>query len=545
MCCCLRGHCRPTPLFVLLLLTVALGGTLLLPPPPCRAAEARQESPGFHIRSYDISGNTIFGDDVLLPLLKKYTGPAKTADDVEAARSAVEKYYHAKGYPTVLVNIPEQNASLGEIRLEVIESTIRRVRVIGNRYYTMKKILKLVPSLRPGTVLYLPQLQADLARLNRHPDLKVAPTLSPGKEPGTIDVELKVVDKLPLHGSLELNNRSTHTTTDLRLNALIKYDNLWQRDHSATIQYQTAPEDTSEVQALAGSYVMAPFWSEDQILAIYGIYSDSESAFGEGFHTTGKGYIVGLRDVIPLGASSRYYHNATVGLDYKDFKERLGFADPSQEDLLTPVSYVALAASYGAVEMDPAGATEINLGINLLLRKVVTDRRDFEDKRYKSRANYVYVDLDLKRTQHLGAGWDLVLDAQGQAADQPLVSNEQFYVGGMNSVNGYMESEAGGDDAVRGRLELVTPDLWGAFSRWKQLDLRLHGYYDYAHVWSLDPLPGEQGDTDLRGTGAALTGSLGDLPGLEWAVQWGMALSATDNTAANAQLVYFTVKGNF
>lgn len=517
---------------------------LLMFAAPGRADTGREEVLTFEIKSFDISGNTIFSSEKLQPLLKPYTGSTKTAEDVEAARKAVEKHYQQQGYPTVLVNIPEQRVASGMIRLEVIESTIRRVRVTGNRYYTMEKILTMAPSLAPGTVLFLPRLQADLIRLNRYPDLKVAPTLSPGKEPGTIDVELKVVDKLPFHGSLELNNRNTHTTKDLRLNAFLKYDNLWQRDHSATLQFQTSPEDTSEVQAYAGSYVMEPLWSNDQVLAVYGVYSNSDSAFGEGFRTTGKGFIVGFRDVLPLGGGgSHYYHSFTFGLDYKEFKERLGFDDPAQEDLTTPIRYIPLSLSYGGGQMDGTGTTEFSLGLNLLLRGWVTQLDDFEDKRYESRANYVCAAVDVKRTQHLGAGWDAVVEVEGQLADQPLVSNEQFFAGGMYSVSGYKESEVGGDNAVRGRLELATPDLWDAVSSWKLLDLRLHGYYDYALLWRYSPLPGERGDTELQGVGAGLTGAVGRY--FDWAVQWGMALAPTDNTQVNDQLVYFIAKGKF
>jgi hemolysin activation/secretion protein len=520
---------------------------LLAAVPPLSQADQAQEL-GFEIKSYDIGGNTIFSDEVLLPLLLEFTGPQRTAADVEAARLRIEKHYHQKGYPTVLVNIPEQSVGTGEIRLEVIESKIRRVRVTGNRYYTMEKILTMTPSLQPGTVLYLPSVQADLARLNRHPDLKVAPMLSPGKEIGTIDVELKVKDKLPLHGSLELNNRNTHTTTDLRLNALVKYDNLWQRDHSATIQFQTSPEDTDEVKAYAGSYIMEPFWSDEQILAIYGVYSDSDSAFGEGFRTTGRGFILGLRDVIPLGSTSpKFYHNLTLGLDYKDFDERVGFDDEEQEDITSPITYVPLSLGYGAALHDSGGATEFNLGFNLLLRGVVNDRQEFEDKRYHSRANYLYLTLDLKRTQRLWAGWEAVAQLEGQISDQPLVSNEQYYAGGMTSVSGYKESEVGGDNAARGRLEVVTPDvaegLGGDAKRWKFLVPRLHGYFDYAHVYSKDPLPSEQGDTELRGVGAGLTGNVKQY--MEWALQWGLALAPTATTEADDQLVYFTVKGKF
>ena len=193
------------------------------------------------IYSFDIKGNTLLNPEMLPQALEEFTGDNKSAEDVELARDALEKIYHETGFPTVLVNIPEQTVEDGRVHLEVIESRIKRVLVTGNKYYTMERIKSELPSVQPGKVLYLPKVREDLARLNSSPDLKVGMILIPGRELGLINVELKVEDHLPLHGSLELNNRSSHSTTDLRLNGAIHFDNLWQKSHSLNAQFQVSP----------------------------------------------------------------------------------------------------------------------------------------------------------------------------------------------------------------------------------------------------------------------------------------------------------------
>ena len=79
-----------------------------------------------------------------------------------------------------------------------------------------------------------------------------------GKTPETVDISLKVKDSLPLHGSLEINNRATHDTTELRLSGALRYDNLWQRDHSVSFQFQLSPQDPDEVRVFSASYTRAP-----------------------------------------------------------------------------------------------------------------------------------------------------------------------------------------------------------------------------------------------------------------------------------------------
>ncbi len=58
----------------------------------------------------------------------------------------------------------------------------------------------------------------EIVSLNQMADRRVTPTLKPGVESGTMDVDLNVKDTFPLHGSLESNNRYSANTTPLRLN---------------------------------------------------------------------------------------------------------------------------------------------------------------------------------------------------------------------------------------------------------------------------------------------------------------------------------------
>jgi hemolysin activation/secretion protein len=504
------------------------------------AAEIEEEEIlTFKIASYDIFGNTILTPATIQRILKHFTGPDKTVADVENARDALERYYHEQGYPTVLVNIPEQTVETGTVRLEVIESKIRRVRITGNRYFTMKSIRKKLPSFRKGEILYLPKIQEELTQINRNPDLKVAPVLMPGKELGTIDVELKVKDKLPLHGSLELNNRNTHGTTDLRLNTQISYDNLWQKEHSISFQFQTAPEDTDEVKAFAGSYVLPTPWNANHVLALYGLLTDSETAFGAGFTTVGKGQVYGLRYVMPLPPLGDYAHNLSIGLDYKDFDEESKIV----EELKTPITYMPLSFAYNSSIRHHGGLTQFSSGLNMVFRDLVTDRDEFEDKRYGSRANYIFLTLGIERYQDLPKGFQLFLKCDGQISDQPLPSNEQYFAGGLQSVRGYKEVELAGDNAFHHTAELTYPEFTKLLGLPAWCGLSPNIFFDYADLHIKDTLPGEDQPDTIAGTGAGIRGYISRF--FEYELSWGHALKDTERTNAGDSLFYFVTKGQF
>ncbi len=350
----------------------------------------------------------------------------------------------------------------------------------------------------------MPDVQKDLERLNRGQDLKASPVLSPGKELGLTDVDVKVEDKLPLHGNLELNNNSTPGTEDLRLNAMIRYDNLWQRDHSISAQIQTSPQDTSQVKLYAGSYTLPAPWMKDHQIAIYGIKSDSNTtASGQGFLVTGKGSIVGTRYVIPLAPYGAYAHNITIGLDYKDFQETTG----PKGTIQTPIKYLPLSFSYSSSLPDSWGSTRFSSAVNMAFRGLVTDQSQFEVKRFGAEGDYIYMTAGVERQQKLPAGMGLFLKLDGQIADQPLISNEQYIAGGVTNVRGYKLAAALGDDAVHGTAELSGPDV-GSLLGWAKLQCTPYIFYDYAWLKVIQPLPLQTESTSLQGMGVGLRGSV-------------------------------------
>ncbi|HID30208.1 MAG TPA: ShlB/FhaC/HecB family hemolysin secretion/activation protein [Desulfobacterales bacterium] len=520
--------------FILGVVAVEMAGVNAYGQPP-------DEVVTFEIAGFVVEGNTLLPMDDIEKVLLPYTGPQKTAEDVERARNALENIYHEAGFPTVLVNIPEQTVEEGVVELGVIESQIRKVRVVGNRYFTKESILGDLPSFRPGEILYIPKVEEELNKVNRNTDLEIFPLLSPGKELGTIDVELKVKDHLPVHGSLELNNRSTWDTTDLRLNAMVSYDNLWQREHSISAQYQTSPEDTEEVQAVAGSYVLPTPWNDEHILVLYGIWSDSDTAFGTGFQVIGKGKIFGTRYVLPLPPNESYAHNLTVGLDYKDFDEDLSFE--TEEALATPITYLPLSFSYSGSVPDGWGLSQFSAGLNMAFRGLVTDSREFEDKRYGARGNYLYATVGVERIQTIPAGMSLLVGVDGQVASQPLISNEQYTAGGIDSVRGYKENEEIGDDAIHGTAELSAPNLLGYLGLNDAFNLTPYVFYDAAALRIKEALPDQDDSTTIQGTGGGIRGFLFRF--LEYEVDWAMALRDTDRTEAGDTRVHFKVKFQF
>lgn len=457
-------------------------------------AEPAQEENHFDVLEYRVTGNTVLPSAAIEEAVYPWMGKDKVISDVEKARENLEKAYHKAGYLTVLVDIPEQDVNQGIVRLNVTEGKVERLRVKGSRYYSLGFIKAQAPSLAEGQVPYFPQVQKDLASLNRTADRRVTPVMKAGKTFGTVDVDLKVEDSLPLHGSLELNNQYSNNTERWRLAGMMRYDNLWQRDHSLTLQFQTAPQNTSQVKVLSASY-LDRFEDSDTMLAFYGVKSDSNVASVGGIDVLGNGTILGARLVLPLPALKDFSHSLSVGADYKDFKENILFGADTTN---TPISYLPLAVQYNATAQYGQNVTQFGLGLNFGLRGVVGNDNEFNAKRAGAKSNFLVVKPELQRTQNLPRDLQLWGKLDGQIASGPLISNEQYLAGGANSVRGYLEAEVAGDNALHASLELRSPALQRG--EWLQ-ELRFLGFYDIATLRVVDATATELEQHTIAGIG--------------------------------------------
>jgi len=497
---------------------------------------AKQAGP-FDVWEYDVEGNTLLKNQEVERAVYPFLGPKRGLPAVQQARKALQAVYRKHGYPTVLVSIPQQEVKQGLVRLNVTEGRVSRVRVTGSRYHLPSNIKKEVPSLATGEVPYLPAVQKQLGELNKEsPDRVVTPVLRPGRTPGTLEVELKVKDQLPLHGSLELNGRNSVDTTRSRLNGSLRYNNLWQKEHMLALQYQTSPQNTSEVQVFSGTYAL-PLGKGGDRLALYAIRSNSNVSTLGDTSVIGKGTILGMRWVRPLPGSDHAFHTLSLGIDYKHFNDSVV---QGADQFSTPISYWPLSARYDTTLRNGADLTQMGIGATFALRSLGSRQSEFSDKRSNSQSNFFYLRGDVHTTHQLPHGWQLQARLAGQLANSPLISNEEISAGGADSVRGYYESQALGDDGVSGSVEVYTPKL--VTRDWLQ-GVRALAFYDAATLRVQQPLAGQIARYKLAGAGLGLRFQA--WKHMNGALDWAWALKDVGTVKSGDQRVHFSMSYDF
>ena len=76
-------------------------------------------------------GNTVLEARDIEKAVYPYLGPDRTLSDIEAAREALQTIYQERGYQSVYVDLPEQQVADGIVFLQVSETKVGRVRVVG------------------------------------------------------------------------------------------------------------------------------------------------------------------------------------------------------------------------------------------------------------------------------------------------------------------------------------------------------------------------------------------------------------------------------
>jgi hemolysin activation/secretion protein len=524
-----------------------------------------EEDVYFTVVKFQVEGNSLLEEETIQEILRPFKGFAQQVKDMEQARLALEKSYHEAGYPTVLVVLPQQKIENGIIRLEVVESRVNTLTVSGNRFFSTDHVLSKMPSVRVGAILHEPTLRKELSGVNAHPDRNVTPILKPGEETGTVNLELKVDDRLPLHASVTGDNRGALNTPKNRIVAEVQYTNLWDLDHIVTFQTVQTPEELGEVQVYGMTYV-APLGDPRRLFSIYGSISDTSSSLagtslpvggGGAVGIGGNSKIAGLRYSFPLDTDDGIKHLFSAGLDYirlgkssADFGGVLGTAVVS-----SPVEYLPLSLGYTGILGHHSGVSALNVGLKGYVAGVLPDGKkedfagdpndpDTPGNRVGSTGTFGIIHGSLDRTQFLPSDFLLTAHIDGQWANEPLIAVEQLFSGGMDTVRGYLQNEALGDMGFRTRLELMTPTYSLNFDRpvnsWLKADLRFLTFFDTAFLWVRRPQPGQREEFQLNGAGIGLRANITEY--LDLQVDHGWALRDGAISESGDSFTHFVVK---
>ena len=499
----------------------------------------------FNIWEFVVKGNTVLPQVEIEKAVYPFLGEGRTVDDVFAAEAALNRLYRQAGFVTVQVFTPEQSVDDGVVMLEVLEAKVGLSRVEGARFYDVERVRDAVPALESGEVPEARAFQEQVAALNsRSPDRRVTAELAPGIREGTVDAKLIVEDKLPLHGNFELNDRFSRDTKRLRSVTNLSYGNLWQREHTIGMSLLNTPQELDQTRVISLNYA-APLTQSDTLFGYFVDSSSNVAAFNDtgSVGIIGTGNVYGLRWIHLMPPAGEVFNSLTFGVDYKDFEDTV--AAEADGGIVTPISYFKGIASYSALMITGNPEVRFSVDANVGFRTGKSIEDEFLDKRFRANANFAFLTSRLSGLYRFDPMHAVSLRLDGQLTEDALISNEQFSLGGVDSVRGYLASQVLTDYGFSGSLEYrLTPNL-NAYL--KDLDWiggpQAIAFVDGAMGSSYDPLPGVNPKVRLASGGFGFVSSA--RRGLDTAVYLAWPFIANQEISAGDSRIHFRVGMKF
>ena len=463
----------------------------------------------------------------------KYLGsPVKMRDLLEICRQ-VTAYFQDKNQPVVTAMIPEQEVRGGVVQILVVRVKLGKVKVQGNRYFKTENIQNTV-RIREGEDIDVGTLTDDVNWLNSNPFRSVTPSLAPSDKPGQTDVVLEVKDRFPFRPFVAYDNFGIQSLGYDRYSTGFTFMDVWTGlDQQVNYQYLTSGGFNNLI-ANSGAYSLALPWQHN--LAIFGSYSKSNPSEVGPFDQSGYYWQASGRYTIPLPTLSLiegldYRHQIYGGYDFKAANSDIFFSGQN------------LASTTGGL-VGLYQISQFSLGHSLTMSDILgttgfetvmygspggmssnNDNTSFQNINAGAKAQYVYGKFSLNRLFRLPGDAAVVLSGQIQQTSQDLMPSESFGIGGYDTVRGYDQRAANGDNGYLGNAEVRTPPVsfWQICGADEALDrLVLLGFFDWGQTMQYSSNSTTSQNFTLASAGPGLRYTIG--PYFSLRLDWGFQL---------------------
>jgi hemolysin activation/secretion protein len=474
------------------------------------------------------------------------TQPAQgfSINQLQEVAKKVATYYDEHGYILAQAFIPAQKVADGVVVVQVLEGKLAKVRVEGNKKYPASTLERPFKSLI-GAPVDKDSIESALLTLTNYPGITAFGVLGAGTDVGTTDLTLRVQSEERFRIETVLDNYGTQFAGQDRVQLTLTInDPLHMADRlKLTGLYATGSSSGASHGAYGGVDYEIPVFSPSDSLHVVHLTNQYDVGAAAAAVTTSKSS--GKTRVDELG----YRHDfdrtrlgsASIGIAF-NVKSATFDSPPSvvYDDKLTTAR---IDAQWERVDTRFRGVDTVLFsythGFNGLLGAL--DAYDpaaaatSHSSRLGASGEFNKFNLQMQRLQRLTQYTSLVLRVDGQYTHDPLVSLEQFSLGGPDSVRAYSVSETLAEKGGVASLEFVV-GAPGFASRpapgsrtWGDI-LQFSLFVDYANGELNAPLVASQNSSvALSGAGGAIQFSL---PGRVFA-RVDVSTHLTDRTPTN------------
>ena len=439
------------------------------------------------VKQFQLSGNSLFADDVLLAVVRDYIDTPITLEQLYQAADEMQRFYRQQGYPLASVYVPAQKVSSGTVRLEIIEGRIAGIQIEGELdSYDASFLLRHFGTDSLGEVISQAMLEEQILLLNELPGITAKAVIVPGAEYGTSDIVIQVEEDRSTV-VLRANNYGRESLGEARVEAGWLYANLFAQGDQLNLSAIVAED--SRMNFLRADY--------DALLNSHGTrVGGSFSAFEYDVDT--DAIDLSFDELDGDGTNLRFFINHPLIRKQRnklDFTVALRFNETSEEVALAFTSDTEVELLDLSLHWQPAHR---NGSFSSLFATFTSNFEDNPDG-LKDDAVKAKISMDYNFIMPFAGTWFWQLGANLVYSDEPLPDIERYRLGGPRNVRAYPATEIAGDRGGRGSV-----DLGKRFSLSAKISMIARLFVDAGQVERIIPFAGEDSTETLSGYGAGL-----------------------------------------
>jgi hemolysin activation/secretion protein len=459
-------------------------------------APAGAENIKFDFGGFNFDGLSTYTKDELYALYESVMGEEVSLADIYAIANSMTLKYREDGYVLTQVVIPPQTIDNGIVELQVVEGFIDNVIIQGGDLSSseLKLIQEYATKLSRGGALNIEDLERNLLLVNDLPGLSARSVISPSTTtPGAADI-LIIPERNLFEGLVGVNNHGSRFLGPIQLSGVGIVNSALGLNEKITAQIVAAPDAGLELAFGSLTYDQ-PLGPWGTVVSLSGSITDTDPGLSlRQFDVVGKSRSFSLRAKHPLIRSRNTNMFGRVAFDYRDVDSKNNIELTRKDKIRALRSGVQLdfldrlmGIAVNSIDL------EISRGINVL---GASEENDANMTRAAGDPQFTKGNLHVQRLQRLTSSFNLVLEGRAQLANKPLLSSEEFGLGGMGSVRGFDPSEVVGDDGIAGKIELQ----WNSPSR----ETQIFGFVDSGTVWNQDATNSDDKRNSLTSTGVGV-----------------------------------------
>ena len=448
------------------------------------------------LSQFDIAGNTIFSDNSLKHIIRGYIKEETSFADLLRAANEITNFYRDAGYLVARAYVPEQEIQDGVVEITILEGLVGNVNLNNNSATSNGLVGRYISKVKSGEVVSRDNVERAMLLLNDLPGVEASAAFKVGQSEGTTDLDVMLKPTKRITGSLDANNYGSDFTGQGRIGGSVYINSL------------LGMGDALGLRILASEDAGTIYGSVDYSLAVGGYgtrvgvkYSNLNSDVGDTFSNLdleSEADTLGLYVAHPILRSRNNNLYAQMGIESREVEQTFAgaLASSNSEDEVT----VLTAAFTGDFRDSILGGGVSSYGV--AVQQGLDDLDPISVSKLGADGKFLKLDLTYQRLQYLNDATSLSLKLAGQFTGDPLVSSEQFSLGGPNGVRAFINGEGLADSAfvMNAEVRHTLP-----FKNKFITNTQLVGFYDYGKGEVTDPITGTESDFDLGGIGLGLT----------------------------------------